>query len=116
MGATTATVDRAKFGRELEDVITKITSMQPEVAISATAAGDGLSARLTVDEKETTKLVLEVVDVSERNGLKLPREFGLLLKQALYFDRYQKLLAPTLDPLRDKRVTDALRKFSRSKK
>ena len=25
-------------------------------------------------------------------------------KQALYFDRYQKLLAPTLDPLRDERV------------
>ena len=24
--------------------------------------------------------------------------------QALYFDRYQKLLAPTLDPLRDERV------------
>jgi len=113
MGATTATVDRVKFGRELEAVIEKITTMQPEVTISSNADGDGLSARLTVDEKETTKLVLEVVDVSERNGLKLPREFGLLLKQSLYFDRYQKLLAPTLDPLRDKRVQDALKMYNK---
>jgi len=48
------------------------------------------------------------VDVAEKNGLKLPREFGLLLKQALYFDRYQKLLAPSLDPLRDARVREAM--------
>lgn len=31
-------------------------------------------------------------------------EFGLLIKQQLYFDRYTKILAPTLDPLRDSRV------------
>ena len=52
--------------------------------------------------------MLQIVDVAEKNGLKLPREFGLLLKQALYFDRYQKLLAPSLDPLRDARVRTAL--------
>ena len=40
-----------------------------------------MAARLTVDEKETTELVLEIVSVAEKNGLKLPREFGLLLKQ-----------------------------------
>lgn len=33
-----------------------------------------------------------------------PTEFGLLIKQQLYFDRYTKILAPTLDPLRDSRV------------
>jgi aarF domain-containing kinase len=108
MGATTSTVDKVKFGRELEAVIQKITTMQPEVTISTGPDGDGLSARLTVDERETTEVVLEIVDVAEKNGLKLPREFGLLLKQALYFDRYQKLLAPSLDPLRDSRVRDAL--------
>ena len=52
--------------------------------------------------------MLQIVDVAEKNGLKLPREFGLLLKQALYFDRYQKLLAPSLDPLRDARVRNAM--------
>ena len=33
-----------------------------------------------------------------------PPEFGLLIKQQLYFDRYTKILAPTLDPLRDSRI------------
>ena len=86
-----------------------------------------VTAQLKVDEKETTEAVLQIVEVAEKNGLKLPREFGLLLKQvifyssfrhysfnqatnqALYFDRYQKLLAPDLDPLRDSRVRDAIR-------
>lgn len=38
---------------------------------------------MSVDDRESTKLVLEVVAVAENNGLKLPREFGLLLKQVL---------------------------------
>lgn len=42
-----------------------------------------MDARLQVDERETTTIVLEIVEVAERNGLKLPREFGLLLKQVL---------------------------------
>jgi aarF domain-containing kinase len=42
--------------------------------------------------------------VSEDYGLKFPREFGLLLKQLLYFDRYTKLLAPSLNVLGDDRI------------
>ena len=42
--------------------------------------------------------------MGERNGVKFPREFGLLLKQILYFDRYIQLLAPDLDVLNDDRV------------
>lgn len=36
---------------------------------------------MAIDDREITKLVLEVVGVAENNGLKLPREFGLLMKQ-----------------------------------
>ena len=43
--------------------------------------GTSVSAQLSVDQRETTELVLEIVQVAENNGLKLPREFGLLLKQ-----------------------------------
>ena len=46
-----------------------------------------------------------MVDVTEDNGLKLPREFGLLVKQSLYFDRYLKILAPDLDVMSDTRVS-----------
>jgi aarF domain-containing kinase len=42
--------------------------------------------------------------VTENNGLKLPREFGLLVKQSLYFDRYLKILAPDVDVMNDDRV------------
>ena len=59
---------------------------------------------MTVDEEQVTRLLLEIVDVASSNGLKLPRQFGLLIKQSLYFDRYTRILAPTLDPLRDARV------------
>ena len=42
-----------------------------------------MAAQLSVDEKETTELVLELVSVADKNGLRLPREFGFLLKQVL---------------------------------
>jgi aarF domain-containing kinase len=93
-------------------VIDRISSLQPELLVSTASTLDGqvvsADVQFSVDERETTQIVLEIVAVAENNGLKLPREFGLLLKQALYFDRYQKLLAPSLDPLRDPRVRGSL--------
>jgi len=114
MGAAEESVDLDKFGNELEAVVRRITEMQPQIRISATSVdGEPVSAdvMMAFDERETTQVVLEIVAVAENNGLKLPREFGILLKQALYFDRYQKLLAPGLDPLRDPRVRDSSASF-----
>lgn len=45
------------------------------------SVGQQVTAQLTVDERETTELVLELVAVADKNGLRLPREFGFLLKQ-----------------------------------
>ena len=101
-------VDVDKFGRELEGVVVSIMELTPNIDIIADAQGTSVAATLAVDEGETTKIVLEIVKVAEDNGIKLPREFGILIKQALYFDRYQKLLAPTLDPLRDDRIRASL--------
>jgi aarF domain-containing kinase len=108
IGATNEKIDVEKFANDLKDVFSKISTMQANVVIQASTSGDILNAQLNVDERETTEVVLQIVSVAENNGLKLPREFGLLLKQALYFDRYQKLLAPSLDPLRDTRVREAM--------
>lgn len=47
---------------------------------------------------------LQLSDLASRHGIRFPREFTLLLKQILYFDRYIKLLAPGLDLLNDPRV------------
>eukprot|EP01035_Chromulina_nebulosa_P017636 gene17636-23214_t len=109
MGATDSKVDINKFSKEIEQVFNKILSMEPTITLQSSDYGTSLDAAIALNDKETTELVLQVVEVSDRNGLKLPREFGLLLKQALYFDRYQKILAPSLDPLRDIRVKSALK-------
>lgn len=44
------------------------------------------------------------MQVGDTHGIRFPREFGLLLKQLLYFDRYTQLLAPSLSVLNDDRV------------
>ena len=92
-----------KFGRDIEVVMNRIMSVQPDLTITEMQDGS-LSGSLDVDESEITNLLLELVDITEDNGLKLPREFGLLVKQSLYFDRYLKILAPELDVMNDVRV------------
>jgi aarF domain-containing kinase len=104
MGATDEEVDIDKFGRDIEAVMGRIASVQPDVTITQMADGS-VGGTLDFDESEITNLLLELVDITEDNGLKLPREFGLLVKQSLYFDRYIKILAPDLDVMTDGRVT-----------
>lgn len=93
MGAADAKVDTKRFGNDLERVLNRMQQM--DVSVSDVA---------DVDEGELTNLLLELVEVTENNGLKLPREFGLLVKQSLYFDRYLKILAPDVDVMSDDRV------------
>jgi len=100
MGATDEEVDVDKFGIDLEALLAKMTQVQPDIAVSTVSN----SATLGFDENEITGLLLEMVDVAEDNGLKLPREFGLLVKQSLYFDRYLKILAPGIDVVTDDRI------------
>jgi predicted unusual protein kinase regulating ubiquinone biosynthesis (AarF/ABC1/UbiB family) len=43
-----------------------------------------------------------------RHGMRMPRDFVLVVKQMLYFDRYAKLLAPQLNVFRDPRIVAGL--------
>jgi len=104
MGATSETVDIDKFGRDIETVMKRITSVQTDVTITQMTDGS-IGGSLGFDESEITNLLLELVEITEDNGLKLPREFGLLVKQSLYFDRYLKILAPGIDVMNDTRVS-----------
>lgn len=103
MGAADDNVDTKQFGRDIERVLDRMNNVQTDVTIMATQDGS-IAGSLRVDETEITDLLLELVNVTENNGLKLPREFGLLVKQSLYFDRYLKILAPTVDVMNDDRV------------
>jgi len=104
MGATDEEVDIDKFGRDIETVMSKIANVQPDITITEMTDGT-VGGSLDFDETEITTLLLELVEITEDNGLKLPREFGLLVKQSLYFDRYLKILAPELDVMSDTRVS-----------
>jgi predicted unusual protein kinase regulating ubiquinone biosynthesis (AarF/ABC1/UbiB family) len=53
-------------------------------------------------------LIPAIMRTSVRHGMRLPRDFVLVTKQMLYFDRYAKLLAPTLNVFRDPRIVGAL--------
>ena len=104
MGATDETVDIDKFAKDIEAVMYRMTTVQPDVMLAQMSDGS-ISGSVNFDESEITSVLLEIVDVTENNGLKLPREFGLLVKQSLYFDRYLKILAPGLDVMSDTRVS-----------
>lgn len=42
-------------------------------------------------------ITVDISSISTRHGIRFPREFTLLVKQFLYFDRYIRLLAPEAD-------------------
>jgi aarF domain-containing kinase len=104
MGAADEEVNIEQFGKDIEKVMQNLATVQTDVTVTATNDGNILGS-LNFDESEVTQVLLDIVDVTENNGLKLPREFGLLVKQSLYFDRYLKILAPNLDVMADQRVS-----------
>lgn len=104
MGAADENVDVDKFGEDIERVLNNIASVQPDVSVASIGRNGGIQGSLAFDDQEITQVLLDIVEVTEANGLKLPRAFGLLVKQSLYFDRYLKILAPTLDVMADDRV------------
>ncbi|MDP4547868.1 MULTISPECIES: ABC1 kinase family protein [unclassified Marinobacter] len=56
-------------------------------------------------EDDVNHILMDMVKVGENHGLHFPREFALLLKQFLYFDRYVHIMAPEMDVFMDDRLT-----------
>ncbi|MED6111834.1 hypothetical protein PIB30_056065 [Stylosanthes scabra] len=115
MGATNKDVNVKALARDLEKVFSSIKELDTElvVATESGANATAVSANIVFDERQMNALFLDVVRVSESYGLKFPREFALLLKQLLYFDRYTRLLAPNLNMLRDQRISIASNRRNR---
>ena len=53
-------------------------------------------------------IIPTILRTGVKHGMRLPRDFVLVAKQMLYFDRYAKLLAPDLNVFRDPRIVSAL--------
>jgi predicted unusual protein kinase regulating ubiquinone biosynthesis (AarF/ABC1/UbiB family) len=49
-----------------------------------------------------------IMNAGVRHGMRLPRDFVLVVKQMIYFDRYAKLLAPRLNVFQDPRIVSGL--------
>ncbi|KAK7372898.1 hypothetical protein VNO80_06288 [Phaseolus coccineus] len=109
MGATNKDVDAKAFARDLEKVFSSLKELDTEIVVATTSGTatntTAVGANIVFDERQMNALFLDVVRVSESYGLKFPREFALLLKQLLYFDRYTRLLAPNLNMLQDQRIS-----------
>lgn len=89
INATDADVDIDKFAKEIEQVFSGFYEIGNKVMTPEDINN--------IDEEQINRLMMNLVNVAEANGLKIPREFALLFKQMLYFDRYIQLLAPDLN-------------------
>ena len=55
-------------------------------------------------EIDYTQVIPKLIRVSREHGTRLPSDFILITRQLLYFDRYAKLLAPSLNLFADPRI------------
>jgi predicted unusual protein kinase regulating ubiquinone biosynthesis (AarF/ABC1/UbiB family) len=94
MDSTNPNIDRKKFTKDLENVFRDMTGI-----LNSIQSGNPAS----LDESKLNSIMFDIKAITETNGLKIPREFGLLFKQILYFDRYVKILAPEIDIIRDQK-------------
>lgn len=92
IGVTSDNVNVNDLARDLRDLIESAQSM-----IEGPAEQD-------MDTDEAERFMLAIVDLGRKHGVRFPKEFALLLKQLLYFDRYIQLLAPDLSPFDDSRI------------
>ncbi|WP_199767947.1 ABC1 kinase family protein [Ketobacter alkanivorans] len=97
IGMTDEEVNTDRLAQDIEDLYSRMDRVMPDVDLSA---GDMAS----VSEHEVNKVMMDLVGIGKRHGIHFPREFALLLKQLLYFDRYVRLLAMESNIYMDERL------------
>lgn len=90
-------VDQAQLAGDLAKMITRIIAEDKTYT-----SGKPFNTKDQADE--LNKMMLEIVEVGKRHGIHFPRDFALLTKQMLYFDRFMRTLAPDMDMFNDARV------------
>jgi predicted unusual protein kinase regulating ubiquinone biosynthesis (AarF/ABC1/UbiB family) len=94
IGITRQTVRVEDLAADLRRLYQQMDKMVPdEVPYEADQAED-----------DVNHILMDMVKIGESHGLHFPREFALLLKQFLYFDRYVHILAPEMDVFMDERL------------
>ena len=90
-------VDVAALASDLQRMMTSI--MAEDRAFTS-----GIPFNTKEQADELNKMMLEIVSVGKQHGIHFPRDFALLTKQLLYFDRFMRTLAPDMDMFSDQRV------------
>lgn len=95
IGVTRQAVKTDELAVDLQKLYQKMDTMVP----------DDVPYQAEQAEDDVNNILMEMVRVGESHGLHFPREFALLLKQFLYFDRYVHILAPEMDMFMDDRLS-----------
>ncbi len=93
IGMTSQKVNTTDLAKDLEVIYQAFTVVDPTSVLNG-----------AVNDNEINQLMLEIVAVGEKHGIRFPRAFALLFKQILYFDRYIKILAPDMELFNDDRL------------
>lgn len=116
IGACSDNVDYTAFARDLEAFFAELEQLNSSLVVQrgppvarpdgrgSVSSAPSVSASLEVDQAQLNRLFVQLVRIGEVHGVRFPREFGLFLKQLLYFDRYTRILAPSLQVFNDERI------------
>ncbi len=91
MGMTDVQVNTTILAADLERLFGEIVATDPQKVLSTNPA-------------ELNDMMMDMVAMGERHGIRFPRDFALLFKQMLYFDRFMRILAPYTDIYADQRL------------
>lgn len=91
MGMTDQNIDTKVLSEDLQRLFSGVLLSDPQELLSTKPA-------------DLNDIMLDIVGVGERHGIRFPRDFALLFKQMLYFDRFMRVLAPYTDIYADNRL------------
>jgi predicted unusual protein kinase regulating ubiquinone biosynthesis (AarF/ABC1/UbiB family) len=91
MGMTAHQIDTQVLAQDLERLFGGVMLADPQQVLNSNPA-------------DLNDIMLDMVAVGERHGIRFPRDFALLFKQMLYFDRFMRVLAPYTDIYADQRL------------
>jgi predicted unusual protein kinase regulating ubiquinone biosynthesis (AarF/ABC1/UbiB family) len=91
MGMTHAKVDLKVLQADIEKMFQTLLMADPQKIISG-------------ETGDLNTLLMDMVQVGERHGIRFPSDFALLMKQMLYFDRFMQVLTPHMDLFGDARL------------
>ncbi len=97
--------------RKLAEVMYAMGSFDAKVDIEHLAKDLADAYKPMIENDAAIKyadVIPAIMRTAVHHGLRMPRDFVLVVKQMLYFDRYAKILAPNLNVFRDPRIVAAL--------